>query len=120
MSSALSANVRPMLLKEGWRTPDTYSNDFEPITAIPAVYLFLLVDQSDYLTEFVAYVGMSANLKQRMQRHETKPQIGKDGHWLMTWFKPTPEQSLREIEAKYIKRFNPPWNIIGRTRGLVA
>ena len=120
MSSALSANVRPMLLKEGWQTPDTYSKDFEPIRAIPAVYLFLLVDQSDYLTEFVAYVGMSANLKQRMQRHETKPQIGKDGHWLMTWFKPTPEQSLRKTEAKYIERFNPPWNIMGKTRGLLS
>jgi hypothetical protein len=110
--------IRSQLIDDGWRTPNTYCNVFEPIANVSAVYLFLMVDKAHYERGFVAYVGMSQNLKQRISGHPILLEIRDRGHWIMTWFRPQKKSSLRETEARYIARFDPPWNIVGKQRGV--
>lgn len=112
-------NAQKRLSDDGWVSPDTYSSWFRPIAAIPAVYLFLLHDRQDYLPALVAYVGMSTNLKQRLNGHPILAEVNRPDFWPMRWFKPTKKADLREVESAYIHRFDPPWNIIGRQRGLL-
>lgn len=111
--------LRDYLIADGWKTPDTYSNHFAAIESLSAVYLFLMVSGGSFDSGVVAYVGMSTNLKQRLSAHEIFAQIDRPEVWVMRWFKPVPQASLREVEAAYIAHFNPPWNIIGRPRGMV-
>lgn len=111
--------IRDLLIDDGWRSPDTYCNYFEPITSDPAVYLFLLHRRGEYDKAFVAYVGMSIKLNQRMRGHPILVELNADDYWPMRWFKPTPKPELRDVERKYITQFNPPWNIVGRPKGVL-
>jgi len=107
------------LTSDGWYTPDTYNNGCRSITNEPAVYLFLLHETHTYKKAIVAYVGMSTNLKQRMQSHPILNEIWQPGYWPQRWFKPTPKTELRGTEAELIAEINPPWNIQGRKRGVL-
>ena len=106
------------LKKEGWRTPQTYCNCFDEAGNFPAVYLFLLVDPQTYRDCAVAYVGMSKRLLSRWNGHNILPQLEASPYWTQRWFMRVPAPRLREIEAEYIQRFDPPWNINGRRRGV--
>lgn len=110
--------VRAFLINDGWLSPDTYCNCFAPLNNDPAVYLFLLYQREDYREAIVAYVGMSTKLSQRMIGHEVLAELHAPECWPMRWFKPTRAQDLRTVEREYIARFDPPWNIIGRRRGV--
>ena len=113
-----------LLVDEGWLCPDTYSKDFSPIIDKPAVYLFQLYNTEDFsfTKALFAYVGMSTRLKFRLSRHEILRQIQDQYswpyYWLCRWFKPTKIDDLRAVEQSYIERFNPPWNIQGKHRGI--
>ena len=108
------------LTADGWRTPNTYGNDFAEPECAPGVYLFLMGRDFLFHDGLVAYVGMSRNLAQRLSNHPTKAEIDSAAAWVATWFKPTPASNLRCIERQYIRQFDPPWNIIGRKRGIAA
>lgn len=110
--------TRQSLIDAGWKTPNTYCNAFGAIEDAPAVYLFLLVERESFQNSLIAYVGMSKRLKSRLCGHPIRSAIECERHWIMTWFKPTPADALRETEARYIHRFDPPWNIAGRRRGV--
>lgn len=110
---------RRQLRAEGWKTPDTYCNNFAEFSNEPAIYLFLLYETWDYENAFVAYVGMSTQLKTRMSGHSVFSAIDQPGYWPMRWFKPTPKNDLRVKEAALIAETAPPWNIQGRKRGVV-
>lgn len=114
------SGIRANLVEDGWRTPNTYCNLFAPITDISAVYLFLMIDNKDFNRGLVAYVGMSQNLQQRLSGHQILSEIMETGHWVMKWFKPTEPDDLRDVEAKYIIHFDPPWNIAGKQRGVAG
>lgn len=116
---ARAHRVRDMLFDDGWKTPNTYCNQFAPIEQIPAVYLFMLVSKDTYDEEIVAYVGMSRQLKTRLSNHPMKSALVMPNYWKMVWFKPTPVEDLRSVEAGYIRKFNPPWNINGKKRGVI-
>ena len=116
---AESRKIRFDLVSDGWVSPDTYDSYFTPVTFGPAVYLFLLTDMEIFSSGMVAYVGMSKRLRNRLAAHEILKKIDRPGYWAMRWFKPTPAADLRDIERKYITKFDPPWNIIGRPRGVV-
>lgn len=112
------------LVAAGWRTPDTYANDYGKPGDFPAVYLFALFDRSGESTEryskcLVAYVGMSTRLKRRWDTHNILPELEESEHWPMRWFRRMDRAALRETERALIHRFNPPWNIVGRRRGVV-
>lgn len=117
-------SFRSDLMADGWLSPDTYCNCFGALSDRPAVYLFLLYKPDaegwrGYERAIVAYVGMSRRVKTRLSSHDVLPQIETSDSWVMRWFKPTPAKALRETEGHYIRRFNPPWNIIGKTRGIL-
>lgn len=106
------------LADDGWKSPDSYGNDFAEPGEISAVYLFMAVNMDD-MTEFhVAYVGMSKRLASRWAKHPTLREIKKGDFYIKRLFKPTPEDKLRTIERHYIQKFDPPWNLAGRVRGL--
>ena len=111
--------VSASLVEDGWKSPDTYRNCFHPVCEDAAIYLFLLHNRETYSEAVVAYVGMSTNLGQRLSSHNILPLLHETGHWPMRWFKRASETDLRDMERDYIKRFDPPWNIIGRTRGVL-
>ena len=112
-------DVKMELVSDGWVSPDTYDKFFKPVISGPAVYLFLLTEMDTFDRALIAYVGMSKRLNQRLLGHEVLAQIERPGYWPMRWFKPVPAAELRDIERNYIKKFDPPWNIIGRPRGVV-
>ena len=103
---------------DGWKTPDTYGREFAAFGSFSAVYLFNRMGICDDYSFVVAYVGMSTNLIQRMTGHPVLAEISADRIYVQRWFKPTPRDLLREVERHYIQKFNPPWNIVGKKRGL--
>lgn len=116
--------LKQHLISNGWKTPNTYDNCYAcPING-PAVYLFLLhgMDKADGFHDFeraiVAYVGMSSRLAQRWTAHSVLREIESFGNYIQRWFLPTPRQMLRSRELHLIKKFDPPWNILGRERGV--
>lgn len=110
--------LRRFVEDDGWFTPNTYGKEFRPIEAAPAVYLFMMTEDLTFERGLIAYVGMSANLKQRLAGHPVLAEIDKEGRWVTPWFKPTGKRDLSRVERKYIDRFDPPWNIQGRKRGI--
>lgn len=111
--------IKKQLIVEGWKTPDTYGNEFEPAKNFPAVYLFLLTNTDMFQDGLVAYVGMSKRLLSRWNSHNVLPVLNASQYWPQRWFKPVSVDLLRQVEAEYIQRFDPPWNVMGRRRGLV-
>ncbi len=110
--------IRTALVNDGWQSPDTYCKFYRSIIEGSAIYLFMIYDNKTFNDALVAYVGMSADLKQRLSGHEVLQELNVPDYWTMTWFKPTSLGRLRVTELTYIRRFNPPWNIIGRQRGV--
>ncbi len=111
-------SVKTSLLDDGWVSPDTYDGYFTPITDSPAVYLFLQHDAETFERAFFAYVGMSENLKNRMSGHPIFADLWRPGYWPQRWFKAVETDRLREVEVSYIRKFDPPWNVQGRKRGV--
>lgn len=107
------------LKAQGWRTPQTYCGCFDEAGNFSAVYLFLLMDKETFSECAVAYVGMSKRLLSRWHGHNILPELEASPYWTQKWFKRVQPAKLREVEAEYIRRFDPPWNIIGRSRGVV-
>lgn len=112
--------LRDELVSDGWKSPDTYSNEFAEITNKPAVYLFLLFNKWSFEKALVSYVGMSTKLRQRMAGHPILAETNTPDRYSMRWFKPVSACDLRLVESRYIAKFDPPWNIIGRPRGVVS
>jgi hypothetical protein len=109
---------RDSIEADGWVTPDTYGREFASFGNFPAVYLFNRMGILDDYSFVVAYVGMSTNLAQRMTGHPILTEISTGDGYVQRWFKQTPRDLLRDVERHYIQKFNPPWNIIGKKRGL--
>lgn len=103
---------------DGFKSPDTYSQYYAYPIDGPAVYAFVVIDTDTYLNGLVAYVGMSRNLEQRWISHPVLPMISRPGFHVKRWFKPVAKDDLRRIEREYIQRFDPPWNLQGRKRGV--
>lgn len=106
------------LLRKGWSSPDTYTLGFQDPPETSGVYIFALHDAEDLRKAIVAYVGMSENIVKRWSGHEVLKEISVAGYWTKKWFKSVPFKRLRECELKNIRKYNPPWNIQGRTRGV--
>lgn len=124
MRWVLANDFNKELSKQGWHTPDTYNNCFSFAPSKPAVYLFTFYQADkrngliDFERLFVAYVGMSKNVKLRWQGHSILNQVRDRADYVQRWFLPIPVESLRIVEANLIQQFNPPWNIQGRKRGV--
>jgi hypothetical protein len=114
------------LFGDGWRTPNSYGCEFAEAKNWPAVYLFLMhakekdTNFPDFDKAIVAYVGMSRRLKMRWKNHSVLNELDATDHYIQRWFFRVDKNDLREIEAELIRRFDPPWNIQGRPRGIAA
>ena len=124
-AKAAFQKLRASLVEDGWRTPDCYSNLFEVVPDGPGVYLLLAINRYFHDNGFVAYVGMSKRLVRRIgpfnpnsTRHPTAKEIEKTGLWPQRWIKRVQGRPLRDWERFYIAKYNPPYNIIGRQRGV--
>jgi hypothetical protein len=120
-SVALSSDwrcLRKSIEGDGWKTPNTYCKHFAPLPEGPGVYLLTVVDMEAYEHGFVAYVGMSTNVRKRIDGHNILPLLNVPGYHPMPWFKRVKADDLRAVEARYIRLFNPPWNISGKQRGV--
>ncbi len=117
LSSHPMADFQRGLVADGWKSPDTYGNDFASAGDFPAVYMFLAVDDWPEMRFHVAYIGMSTKLASRWAAHPTLRKIERKTEWVKRLFKPTPMELLRSEERRYIQTFAPPWNIIGRVAG---
>ena len=110
--------LREWLEAGGWKTPQTYCKAFDAPGNFPAVYMFILWQGDTFSKCAVAYVGMSKRLLSRWRGHNILPDLEASPYWTQKWFKRIPEDRLREVEANYIKQFNPLWNINGCKRGV--
>lgn len=114
--------LRDSLEADGWLSPNTYiSRIYERIGSNPAIYLFLLHNSDDPSKAFVGYIGMATKVADRLKKHHVLPELrALPGFVPVIWFKPTGHRDLREAERRYILAYNPPWNVIGKQRGVRA
>lgn len=110
--------LRSCLEEFNWKTPESYCNAFADAGDFSAVYLFLMVDSVNFKRCLPAYVGMSTRLSQRWSGHNIIPELKFNQIWVQRWFLKVPTPDLRAVESRYIQTLNPPWNIVGRSRGV--
>lgn len=109
-----------------WLTPNTYTSKiYSCLPKASGIYAIVKATLDEYYTlckKEVMYVGMSQNIAQRHTGHEIKKMIESDmgedqGPWLQVFFFEC-EDRLRDVEREIISGINPPYNIMGRTRGV--
>lgn len=67
------------------------------------------------------YVGQSVNIEQRWRGHNIPPLIHSDmpdNTGITRWFLRMDKDRLKNAERFLIAQLHPPYNIIGRTRGV--
>lgn len=113
--------------EKDWLTTDYYG----PISEVPnesGVYALVISTFVPKLKKFkhkVAYIGMSLNLSRRLGQHEVIGEIneflsrtGKSGRSFLRAYFQVHATNLRKIERDLIRAFNPPYNTVGKRRGL--
>ena len=112
-----SRTARPFLL-DGWLTPNSYGQDYAPLPKGAGIYAFTyFVFDIDDIHEFILYVGMSTNIAQRVANHNLLPKLRSKHRFVAVYFFPLHRSSIREKEREFIRKFKPPYNIIGRIAG---
>ena len=104
----------------GWLTPNSYGRDFCSPLPCPALYIFSRLDYQAQKGRAM-YVGQTKNLRNRWARHQILPHIEATCGpwiWVIKYFIPWDKSRLREDEKFLIAALNPPFNIIGKTRGI--
>jgi excinuclease UvrABC nuclease subunit len=102
-----------------WLTPNTYNGNF----AYPSgrgIYV-LAARKIDYekkkVRHKILYVGMSLDLRRRLSGHAVLLEL-RDRFGDVVIFFRNYKSDLRKLERHFIHLFNPPYNIIGRRRGI--
>jgi hypothetical protein len=106
---------------EGWLTPNSYSNNFASLPKRPGIYVLVRATWYPTISHRVLYVGMSTNIAKRLDGHEIKAMCDKEdgkNDYVQVYFKTCPPEALRARERRLIKRFNPPFNLQHRVRGI--
>lgn len=111
------------LFLNGWRSPDTYDPEFAPLPNAPAVYCVAAVQlypSMDRPLNFeVAYVGMSMNVANRLDRnHAAMLRIEEEDLWPQRFFKLCDPAGLRSLERRLIRFYQPRLNIVGKSEPL--
>jgi hypothetical protein len=109
------------LEKLGWLTPNSYGRDYSPVLPIPALYIFSLFDWPKCSSRAL-YVGQTRNVEKRWSRHSVLPELSRlenNQRWVIKLFIPWDASRLRRDERFLIGALNPPFNIIGRARGII-
>lgn len=112
------------LVTAGWRTPSTYDNrDYGCPQPLPGIYLFAVFPPPLYHPEahaLIAYVGKSLKISRRIAQHSVLRAILAEAPeaYVQPWFQHLPAEHIGEVEVEAIKKYNPPFNIQHRRRGL--
>lgn len=107
----------------GWRTPDTYlSCAFSNIPESPGVYVLegFRDDEVGQKPLGALYVGKSLWLNRRLYSHPVRNELNRENIWTRRWFKTLRADQISASERALIALLNPPYNIIGKRRGLAA
>jgi hypothetical protein len=123
-----AVGIDASLVSEGWRTPDTYdSASFGVLPLSAGIYLFLLFDRPSLAgykprQPVVGYVGKSTNIARRLVGHGMAHLIRKQRPdlWIQGWFLAMEPHLIDDAEVEAIHRFNPPYNLQHRLRGVAA
>lgn len=114
-----------------WFTPNSYCDNFRELPSGPGIYLLVWRAMSSPTKNYkfdIMYVGMSKNIRARINGHPTKrlieSQVAKQSHdykfsQVSVYFQPCCDK-LRDLERFFIQTFNPPFNLIGLKRGIHA
>jgi excinuclease UvrABC nuclease subunit len=109
--------------------PENWKEIYLLVPEVPAIYVFVHVFFSNLKRKIkyrVLYVGMSTNLRHRLSGHPVKrtlrdwevPEKFMEYNYYKVFYLPCPEFDLREKEKWFIKAFQPPLNLVHRTKVL--
>lgn len=95
----------PQSVEDVLRLPSLALSQRSLLPDVPGVYLAVGANR-------VLYIGQSVSLKARWtgSAHHRYPELNAIEGLRLYWYEVTSEESLREVEAKLIERFNPPVN----------
>jgi len=114
-------DIDDALIAKGWLTPDTYARHYASLPASSAIYALVVTPDLFCLEPgIIGYVGKSVNVRQRLAAHEmiTLIRTSQPAAHIRRWFMPVPELDLSAAEVAAIQKFNPPYNIQHRNRGI--
>lgn len=116
-------DILSSFLLDGWQSPNAHDKHFAAFPASPGVYIFLYIENviSVDSDRRIVYVGMSKNLRQRHNNHETLAVISAElplyGH-VQCWFKTMEASEIAAAEIELIEKYDPSFNIVHRRRSL--
>jgi len=105
----------------GWKMPLSYA-PHRFISELPdcsGLYSITYIT-NDNQSNKIVYIGMSNRLFSRIGNghHEVVRKMQEDGIFPNIWFKQFPKDGLINEETKYIRMFNPSYNIRQKGRSL--
>lgn len=98
------------MVKDNWKTPNTYAEYFKPLLAVEGVYVMINVNLWDNSIKTV-YIGRSKNLKERHVSHPVKRiliALNNPDLALQVWFLEC--QNSTELEKELISKIKPILN----------
>lgn len=102
-------------LQRTWKTPNTYTNQYDQFPEKPGVYAIVWLDIINTPQESeLLYIGSAQNIKRRIRGHEVIKIAGAlvKEKYIITYFKEA--ENYKEMELKLIKSLKPIINKIGR------
>lgn len=92
----------------GWKTPNTYGNNFGVPPQKSGVYLLLRLFDGNNPNYEIMYIGSAKYLYQRYERHEVKRVLQKIFGYIQFYWIQVDE--YRELEKELIKKYQPKFN----------
>jgi excinuclease UvrABC nuclease subunit len=104
----LFCNGEPFCKEEEWKTPNTYSSNYDPPSAKSGVYCFV-VYTSHMDRGNVVYVGSSKSIETRYRGHAVKAALYQEYWYVRFYFKEC--DNYKQVEKELILKFQPRFNI---------
>lgn len=102
-----------------WQSPDSYCENFSALPNASGIYLLVSCEiDFETIRHRVLYVGKSRNIYKRLKCHEMLPVLWERFRYIQRYFRRYPTPRIDDLERKFIRGFNPPYNIVHRIRGL--
>lgn len=91
-----------------WHSPNVYGKNFAALPTSPGVYV-LIAHKCQKDNGFIAYIGSSANLHNRLKNHEVYKKISALFWNVRIFFKKT--SNFKQVERCLIRKCLPEYNI---------
>lgn len=120
---ATNQSFMDFLKSEGWLKNWGYCNDYEILPETSGIYCIAVIDfdycKTSHLKPYVAYVGKSTNLLQRISSHEVLGELREklsSFSFAFVYFMNSPKDKIDELEKLFIRKYDPPYNLIHRIK----